>query len=200
MSEVVKLERHDVIAIVTVNSPPGQRIERRGARRHPGMHQGCHRRSRSEGDRADLRGPHLYCRRRHHRIRQAAEAAGPRRSADRRWRTRRSRLWPRSTAPRSAAVLKSRSPAISGLRPRTPARPARSQARPVAGRRRYAAPAARGRSRARGQDDRRRRPDLCRRSAQERPDRGDRRRPGRRRRGLCPQGAGGETAVAQAAR
>ena len=40
----------------------------------------------------------------------------------------------------------------------------------------------------------------ARRSAQERPDRGNRRRPGRRRRGLCPQGAGREAPAAQAAR
>ena len=38
------------------------------------------------------------------------------------------------------------------------------------------------------------------RRAQERPDRGNRRRSGRRRRGVRPQGAGGEAPVAQAAR
>ena len=79
-------------------------------------------------------------------------------------------------------------------------RPARSEARPVAGRRRHPAPAARGRPGTRGQDDRRRRSDRRGGSPQERPDRGDRRRPGLRRRGLCPQGAGGEAPLAQAAR
>ena len=77
---------------------------------------------------------------------------------------------------------------------------ARSQARPAAGRRRHAAPAARGRSGTRGQDDRRRRSDQRGGGAQERPDRGNRRRSGIRRRGLCAQGAGGEAAAAQAAR
>jgi 3-hydroxyacyl-CoA dehydrogenase len=52
----------------------------------------------------------------------------------------------------------------------------------------------------RGQDDRRRRSDLGRRSAQERPDRGDRRRAGLGRRGLRPQGGRGEAAAAQVAR
>ena len=80
------------------------------------------------------------------------------------------------------------------------ARPARSEARPAAGRRRYPAAAARGRPRTRGQDDRQRRSDRRGGSAQERPDRGNRRRSGLRRRGLCPQGAGGEAPLAQAAR
>ena len=40
------------------------------------MHEGCNRRRRGQGDRADLRRPHLHCRRRYHRIRQAAEASG----------------------------------------------------------------------------------------------------------------------------
>ena len=80
------------------------------------------------------------------------------------------------------------------------ARPARGQARPAAGRRRHAAPAARGRSGERGQDDRRRRSDRRGGSAEDRPGRGDRRGSGCRRRGLRAQGAGREAPAAHAAR
>src|SRR6476659_4857858 len=80
------------------------------------------------------------------------------------------------------------------------ARPARGKTRPAARCRRQPAQATRGRSRTRGQDDRLRRSDHRNGCAQERPDRGNRRRSGIRRRGVCPQGAGREAPVAQAAR
>ena len=68
-------------------------------------------------------------------------------------------------------------------------RPAGSEARPAAGRRRHAAPAARGRSGEGRADDRLRRPDQGRRGLEGRPGRrAVRRRPGEGRRGVRPQG------------
>ena len=200
MNEVVKLERHDGIGVVTVNSPP---VNALSAAVRGGILE-CMKAAiadpEDQGHRADLRRPHLHCRRRHHRIRQAAEAARPGRGADLdgelaeadRGRDPRHRARRR---PRSRARL-----SFPGRGQGSETRPAGSEARPSAGRRRHAAPAARGRARACGQDDRRRRSDLGVRSAQERPDRGDRRRAGLGRRGLRPQGGRGEAPAAQAAR
>ena len=63
--------------MLTVNNPPVNALSqhvRQGLR--DGLEAGRRRRGR-RGDRADLRGPHLHRRRRHHRVRQAAEAARP---------------------------------------------------------------------------------------------------------------------------
>ena len=75
MSEVVKLERHDVVAIVTVNSPPVNALSAAVRGGILECMKAADRRSAGQGDRADLRRPHLHRRRRHHRIRQAAAAA-----------------------------------------------------------------------------------------------------------------------------
>ena len=200
MNAVVKLERHDAIGIVTVDSPP---VNALSAAVRGGIFD-CMKEAiadpQHQGHRADLRRPHLHCRRRHHRIRQAAEAARPARGAggdgefaeaDRRRHSRhRARRRPRGRAGMP----------LSRGRQGSAARPARSEARPAARRRRHAAPAARGRPGTGGQDDRQRRSDQRGRSAEERPDRGDRRRSGLRRRSLCPQGGGREAPAAQAAR
>ena len=77
MSEVVKLERHDEVGIVTVDSPP---VNALSAAVRGGILE-CIKAAIADpaikAHRADLRRPHLHRRRRHHRVRQAAEAARP---------------------------------------------------------------------------------------------------------------------------
>ena len=75
MNEVVKLERHDVIAIVTVNSPP---VNALSAAVRGGIFE-CMKSAIADPEVKAIvltcARPHLHRRRRHHRIRQAAEAA-----------------------------------------------------------------------------------------------------------------------------
>ena len=154
VNAVVKLERHDAIGIVTVDSPP---VNALSAAVRGGIFD-CMKEAiadrRDQGHRADLRRPHLHRRRRHHRIRQAAEAARPARSAGRDGefaeadRRRHSRHRARRR-PRGRAGMP-----LSRGHQGSAARPARSEARPVARRRRHATPAARGRPGDGGQDDR----------------------------------------------
>ena len=76
MSEVVKLERHDAVAVVTVNNPP---VNALSAAVRGGMLD-CMKSAIADPEVKAIvltcARPHLHRRRRHHRIRQAAEAAG----------------------------------------------------------------------------------------------------------------------------
>ena len=159
MNEVVKLERHDVVAIVTVNSPP---VNALSAAVRGGIFE-CIKSAIADpevkaivltcGGRTFIAGaditefgkppqpPGLH---------EVLVGDGELAEADHR---RHSRHGARRR-PRSRARL-----SFPRRDQGRQARPARGETRPAAGRRRHAAPAARGRSRTRGQDDRRRRSD-----------------------------------------
>ena len=77
---VVTLERDGEIGIVTVDSPPVNALSAAVRDGIAGRIREASADAGRQGDRADLRGPHLHRRRRHLRVRQAAEghAAAPR--------------------------------------------------------------------------------------------------------------------------
>ena len=129
-------------------------LGRRCATAWPAAWQAADRRSRRQGDRADLRGPHLHRRRRHHRVRRRARRAPACSTCRTRWRARPSRWSPPSTARRSAAGWRSRSALPLPRRRAVGAlRPAGGEPRPAARRRRHPAPAAHRRRREGAGDD-----------------------------------------------
>ena len=118
MNEVVKLERHDVVAIVTVNSPP---VNALSAAVRGGIFD-CIKSAIAD---PEVKAIVLTCAGRTFiagaDITEFGKPPKPPGLHDvlARWRTRRSRSSPPFTAPRSAAASRSRWPAISALRPRT---------------------------------------------------------------------------------
>ena len=117
MNEVVKLERRDVIAIVTVNSPP---VNALSAAVRGGIFE-CIKSAIADpevkaivltcGGRTFIAGADIT------EFGKPPKPPGLLKCWSR-WRTRRSRSSPRFTAPRWAAASKSRSPAISASPPR----------------------------------------------------------------------------------
>ena len=75
INAVADLTLEGDIAVLTINSPPVNALSATRARRHSATACAGGGRPRGQGDRADLRRPHLHRRRRHLRIRQAVHAA-----------------------------------------------------------------------------------------------------------------------------
>ena len=176
MSEVVRLERHDAVAIVTVDSPP---VNALSAAVRGGILECMKDAVADSGVKAIV----LTCAGRTFiagaDITEFGKPPKPpgltRCCSDRkhpeadRCRDSRHGAWRRS---RSGAGL-----SLPRRDPGRKTRSARGETRPAAGRRRNAAAAARGWARACGQDDRRRRSDQRGGCAEEWPDRGNRRAP-----------------------
>jgi len=74
VNEVVRLERHDVVAIVTVDSPP---VNALSAAVRGGILDCVKRAIADPQAKAIVRGADLHRRRRHHRIRQTTKASEP---------------------------------------------------------------------------------------------------------------------------
>ncbi len=163
MNAVVDYAVDTGVAVITVDSPP---VNALSAPVRAGVYRGVETgdgRCGGRRDRADLRGPHLHRRRRHHRVRQAAGVAVAAGRADpdreraqaggrrdpRHGARRRPRSWRWRALPRRRADAKLGLPEVNlGLHP---------------GRRRHAAPAARGRRGGGAGDDHQRRA-TCRRA------------------------------------
>ena len=118
MNEVVRLERHDVVAIVTVDSPP---VNALSAAVRGGI-MDCVKRAIAD---PEVKAIVLTCAGRTFiagaditEFGKPPSSSEPSRRAATRSKVRQSPWWQPFTAPRSAAASKSRSPAIIGSRPR----------------------------------------------------------------------------------
>ena len=86
INEVIDLSIEDDVAVITSNHPPVNALSAIVRDGLTAAFDKAHRRRRRQGHRADLRRPHLHCRRRHQRVRQAAEGCVAACDCSTRWR------------------------------------------------------------------------------------------------------------------